>query len=495
MFKNMFKRSWLSTIRKPSRSVILVLILFVMANLMLATIAIKKSVAKTTDYAKDKLSGTVYLQADMSAMQKEMQNRRSNAPSSTSGTAAAPARFTMPEISESLVLGIAESQYVNGYTYSVNASANAASFTVVETEQNQREREMQEQIESQSSGNAMGRPSFQFDGAMSRGDTTIVGINNFAYASGVEDGSLTLLDGAAFSAENEAIISNELAVDNELDLDDTITIEKIAEEESEAVEITLKIVGIYQATSENFNYNTLYTDIDTARQLTEVEGVENVRFYLESASDKEAFLAEMAAKYPEIADNGLKLDIDDQAYQTMVGPIENVGKFATTMMWVVVIAAVAIITLMVVINVKDRRYEMGVLLSLGATRATIVGQIFVELAIVGTLAFMLATMTGNLVASKMGDALLQNQIAGEESTSTEAQGQFGGPGSMGGGMMPRPDQQASNVEQIEEINVSAGASEYAVLFGVGYLILLLAMVVPSVNILRVSPKTILSGKE
>ena len=40
MFKNMIKRSWLSTIRKPSRGIILISILFVMANLMLATIAI-----------------------------------------------------------------------------------------------------------------------------------------------------------------------------------------------------------------------------------------------------------------------------------------------------------------------------------------------------------------------------------------------------------------------------------------------------------------------
>ena len=71
MLKNMFKRAWLSTVRKPTRAAILMLILFVMANLMLATIAIKKSVAETTDYAKNQLSGVVYLQPDAAAMRSQ----------------------------------------------------------------------------------------------------------------------------------------------------------------------------------------------------------------------------------------------------------------------------------------------------------------------------------------------------------------------------------------------------------------------------------------
>ncbi len=58
----MVKRSWLSIKRKPSRSIILVVVLFVMANMLLATIAIKNSVSSATKYAKQQISGTVYLQ-------------------------------------------------------------------------------------------------------------------------------------------------------------------------------------------------------------------------------------------------------------------------------------------------------------------------------------------------------------------------------------------------------------------------------------------------
>jgi len=50
-------------------------------------------------------------------------------------------------------------------------------------------------------------------------------------------------------------------------------------------------------------------------------------------------------------------------------------------------------------------------------------------------------------------------------------------------------------EEFDKIDVSAGIKEYATIFGVGYLVIILAMIAPSVNIFRYQPKTILSGKE
>ena len=52
MFKNMLKRSWLSIRRKLSRTIILTLIMFVMANLVLAAIIVKSAVEVQMDCAK-----------------------------------------------------------------------------------------------------------------------------------------------------------------------------------------------------------------------------------------------------------------------------------------------------------------------------------------------------------------------------------------------------------------------------------------------------------
>jgi putative ABC transport system permease protein len=540
MFKSMLKRSWLSTIRKPSRTVILMLILFVMANLMLATIAIKNSVGVSMDAAKEKLGGIVYLTTDSEKIQEQMQAQRESAESdSDSDEAAEQPSFTMPTISEELAKNIGQSEYLSSSTYSLSATANASSYTAVETSQNQREREMQEQFNnmreqvegveeeynsardnynSRTSGGGPGgggsgtRPNFSFnmnidiaDPTLSGGDTTLQGIDDFNYVSEVEAGTISLVDGEAYTAEstNAVIVSEQLLDDNSLGVGETIVLKTVADE----TEITLTIVGSYKSTDvdengeDTFNNNTIYLNIATAKQFMTAEQLENltvnnVKYYLAKAEEKEAFLAWADEKFAEQLTN-LKLDIDDSSYQTMVGPIENVGSFANVVMWIVIVAAVVIITLIVVINVKDRRYEMGVLLSLGAKRTGILGQVFLELVIVGTVGFVLSLGTSQLIADKMGDGLLAQQVAASsDSEETETDSPTGGPMSGGRGARFGVQTTAStNVKAIDEINVSAGAVEYLTLFGVGYLVLIIAMILPSVNILRYQPKTILSGKE
>jgi putative ABC transport system permease protein len=532
MFKNMIERSWLSTIRKPSRSIILVLILFVMANMMLATIAIKNSVDISMQAAKEKLGGTVYLTTDTEKLQEQMQSMRGQ---SGSGERVG---MSIPTISESLARGIGESEFLSASTFSISITANASSYTTVDTVQNQREREMQEQFQnmrnqvndaqdeynsardqfnSQNMGGGRmgGGGGFSFnlnmdisDPTLSGGDTTIQGIDDFSFVSEVEAGTISLVDGTIYDvgAEGVVIVSQQLLDDNDLNIGDTIALKAISDE----TEITLTIVGAYQSTSldengeDSFNNNTIYVSRTTAKKFMTSEQMENltvtnVKYYLAKAEEKDAFLAWATENFGDKME-GLKLDIDDASYQTMVGPIENVGSFAGIVMWIVIIAAVVIITLMVVINVKDRRYEMGVLLSLGAKRSSILGQIFLELVIVGTTAFVLSLGTGQLIATKMGETLLAQQVesAEEEPANEMVAGPMGG--SMRGSStmtMRRFGQPTAspNAKAIDEIDVSAGVSEYLTLFGAGYLILIMAMIIPGVNILRYQPKTILTGKE
>ena len=531
----MLKRTWLSTIRKPSKTIILVLILFVMANLLLATLAIKNSVTVSTDAAKEKLGATVYLQPDTESLFDRMQTSRE------SGETDGPLQFSLPTISESLATSIANSKYIKDFTYSLTATANASSYTVVQTAQNERERQfrdaldstrdqMQGQIDdfnsardrfnSSNSGGGGGMRiigggvpggnfSFNFnldtsDPTLARGDTQIEGINAFDFISDVESGNLTIIDGTAFdeSTENGVVISTELAEANSLHVGDRLTFKTTTDD---AAEISMTIVGIYKTSTEDFDYNTIYTNITSAKQFLSDQSpenltVNNVRYYLTSASIKDDFLAETSTTHPDLATDGYKLDIDDSSYQTMVGPIEKVGSFATTIMWIVVIAAVVIITLIVVINVRERRYEMGVLLSLGAKRTNILGQIFIELVLVGTIGFALSLGTSQLLARQMGEGLLADQVE----ASQQSQEENDTPGSSRGtsatiGRMPiqigGPSSTPQSADPIKDIDISAGPAEYLTLFGLGYLILLLAMIAPSINILRYQPKTILTGKE
>lgn len=489
----MLKRSWLSIIRKPGKAVLIGLILFAMANLVLASTAIKGAVSESMSYAKSTLGGTVYLQADIEKLRSQMQQNQ-NGGGFTPGERPQIAR---PDIPLSMVTSIADSEYVKDYTYGLSTQAKASGFTPIESESNFPGGGMR-------MFNSAGESETELEG-----DITISGINAYAFISGVESDTMKITDGEYFdeTTDDQVIISYDLASSNSLSVGDKISLQNIYDSSSHEV----TVIGIYDLTEEqSFGSpeNTVYMNTETAAKFLSSEQfsdgdytVQNVRFELNNPEGADAFIKEAGAKFPNLESDNLALSIDTSTYEQMVGPIESVGNFATTIFWIVVVASVAIITLIVMINVKDRRYEMGVLLSLGASKINVTAQILVELLIVGTIAFMVSIGTGTLVASAVSQGLLDSQIAMSEEQSENnfgrpgaAMGGSGGPQMMiRGGMFGQGSQ--SNVEAIDSIDVNAGPADYMLLFIVGYGVIILALALPAWNIVKYQPKTILAGKE
>jgi len=501
MFKNMLKRAWLSTIRKPTRSIILATLFFVMANMILATVVIQSSVNRSIDYAKETLSGIVYLQPDMEAIRERAM---ANMPNPSQGQPTS-IRIGRPDIPVDMVNDIADSKYVKDYTYGISGRADANGFDPIESDNGM-------------SGGMMIGGNGSFTRSRAMGNMTILGINSFAFVAGVDSGDVKLADGNIFdeTTNNSVMISYGLASENGLKVGDTIRLDTVSMgEEAEVRTIELTIIGIYDTTADNADPNTIYMNTETAAQFN-LEGsgevpdnysVQNVKYYLTNAEYKDAFIAEANDKYPNLADDDLTLNIDDSAYQQMAGPIESVGSFAAVILFIVVIASVAIITLIVTINIKDRRYEMGVLLSLGATRKNIIGQIALELVAVATVGLILSIGTSTFLAQAMGDSMLSSQISMNEQRSEtnfgrgmNASGQQGGgrpmtSQRMGGGPINIMGGSNSDAEPIDEIDISASLSDYLILFISSYIIIAVSLIIPSINILRYQPKTILTGKE
>lgn len=509
MFKSMFKRAWLSITRKPSKTVILAIVMFVMANLVLASIAIKNAVKESTRFAKESLGSTVYLTADMDKLREEAQANMEQG-SDDGGGGFTRIRIERPTIYVDLVKNIANSSYVKDYTYGINATAEESGFDAIEEEEN-------------SSG--FGGMTIRMGNSM-YGNMSIVGINSYAFISQVQDKTMEIIDGDYFdeSTDGGCIISNDLATQNGLKVGDTIKLinkeidmenydprsnEDPTVTSSETIEV--KIIGIYDVNADNFNYNTIYMNVETAAKFLKADnynddgnyGVENVAYYLTNPEYADAFKEEVNSKYPNLSDDKLKLDINNDAYEQMAGPIESVGSFADTVLWIVIIASILIITLIINNNIKDRKYEIGVLMSLGGTKKNVIGGFLVELIIIGTIGFALSIGTSYFLADTMGKSMLESQVS---SANEQSENNFGRPGAggmggnRGGGFVINGGTiggtiNNANVETIDNIDVSVSVGDYALLFLIGYLIAGVAMVLPSMNIVKYEPKTILTGRQ
>ncbi|MCY9072858.1 ABC transporter permease, partial [Bacillus inaquosorum] len=101
--------------------------------------------------------------------------------------------------------------------------------------------------------------------------------------------------------------------------------------------------------------------------------------------------------------------------------------------------------------------------------------------------------TGNLVANQLGNQLLSQQISSSTDSTQTASGQMpGGGGGMGGGMFGHS---SANVDVIDSLNVAVSMNDMLVLGGIGIFIAIIATLLPSISVLRLHPKTILTKQE
>jgi putative ABC transport system permease protein len=191
------------------------------------------------------------------------------------------------------------------------------------------------------------------------------------------------------------------------------------------------------------------------------------------------------------------INSDDASYQMVKSSMKSVTGFANKIVWLVVIAGTIILALIVILMIRERRYEIGVLLSLGESRMKIIAQFFVELLVVLVVGVGVAGVGGKFV----GDKLAQ-QIVSTQTTTTSTTSQMGGmPGGAGNAQGGAPSGQMGNranamaTQKQKETKLSTQVTPQAILLliAVGLVIIFIAILVGAGGILRLQPKKVLIG--
>lgn len=179
-----------------------------------------------------------------------------------------------------------------------------------------------------------------------------------------------------------------------------------------------------------------------------------------------------------------KILVSSDKYDSVAGPVKGMSRISKLVLIVSVIASIFIITLVVILFLRDRKHELGIYLSLGETRSKVVGQIVIEVVAVALLAITLSVFSGNFLAKSFSSSLIATQTTDN-------------PDEM---MMMDPDSWALN--NISSTNVSEGdvvdaydiklTPTYIILFYiVGLGVILVSTVAPLVYIMRLNPKKIM----
>ncbi|MBD0739354.1 ABC transporter permease [Streptomyces sp. CBMA29] len=173
---------------------------------------------------------------------------------------------------------------------------------------------------------------------------------------------------------------------------------------------------------------------------------------------------------------GFRFDVNDKAYRDQVLPLRRVAAFAGALVWLIALCGAAILGLVVLLTVKERRAELGMLLALGERKWKLIGQHTVEVTVLLLPALGVAALAGQSLAHRAGETLLARE-------------QYGGAASDKGGTPAAP----ADTLAAPDIRMSAG--DLGKVAGIGLGIALVSTVLPGVGILRLHPRSILTDTE
>ncbi|MBE1866131.1 ABC transporter permease [Bacillus subtilis] len=487
---NFIKRAFWNMKAKKGKTLLQLFVFTVICVFVLSGLTIQSAAQKSSELARQELGGSVTLQVDR---QKQMEKQQDSGEKRS---------FESTPIKVSDANKLAALDHVKSYNYTTSASANAGNFDAIESSSSSSSDSSSSSSSStakNSQGGGQGGPQ------MVQADLSIEGVISTTLVDDFSDGDSKITDGRAITksdvGKKVTVINETLAEENDLSVGDSITIESATDEDTT---VKLKIVGIYKTTSsgddqaQNFSflnpYNKLYTPYTATAALKGDDyknTIDSAVYYMDDAKNMNAFVK--AAKKTSIDFDTYTLNTNDQLYQQMVGPIENVASFSKNVVYLVSVAGAVILGLIVMMSIRERKYEMGVLLAIGEKRWKLIGQFLTEILIVAVFAIGLASVTGNLVANQLGNQLLSQQISSSTDSTQTSSGQMpGGGGGMGGGMFGHS---SSNVDVIDSLNVAVSMNDMLILGGIGILIAIIATLLPSISDLRLHPKTILTKQE
>ena len=483
----MIKNALLSLKKNIGKTILLFVIIVVITNLVIAGLSIQSATKKSMDQIRSSLGNDVTLSVDFRNM---MENRK-------------PSEAVSNETSLTTTMAdsLKDLKYVKNYNYQISTSANSNSISAVETA-------------SDNSNNQQdtNKPNDQPEQASNQVDFTISANTTMKYLDSFTNNNYKLTKGRLLTTKdqntNNCVIETNLASDNDLSVGDTFTITTTVNDEIITQELT--IVGIYEIQSTNeigsahFNnpVNTIYTDLSIGQTLTgSSENITSAIYYLDDPENAEAFV-ELAKKKSDIDFDTFSLDANNRLYQQNASSLESMKSFAKMFVWIVVIAGSAILCLILALTIRNRYYEIGVLLSLGQSKVKIIAQQLIEVGLIAVVAFVISLGTGQLTSHYMGNML--------ESSSSSNVMQMGQKGDQPNDNQNQSDsnQQKNNTQTKEnflgnmmqgpsnqELDVSITGENVIQLAGVTATICIVSIAVPAAYVLRLTPRQILSRKE
>ncbi len=512
------KNAWKSIIRNKGRNLLMIIIALVIALSACVSLSIREAASKAKEETLSSLTVKAQLSFDRTSMMTQMNGESSQGTGKTDrgkfdfnslrGTA-----LTLDDYMNYADLLDENDSYYYTLTVSMNASDEILPYGTEESSET-------ETMESQFGGRGGKGMMMQ-----ASGDFSVTGYSDYTAMLSMfgNDGTYSVTDGEMFSEtsdEYECIISDELAMYNEISVGDMVTlVNPDCSDESYAVKVT----GIYTNSASDTG-NSRFSFIDPANNIymnasalgkiiAESENSANVSdddetasavltsetgftYVLSSADNYYAF--EEKANEKGLPENYILSSADLSAYEESIAPLETLSTMTGWFFVIVLIIGGIILVVLNIFNLRERKYEVGVLTAIGMKKSKVALQFVCELFIITFTAIIIGTGSGAVMSVPVTNSLLESQIEKVQEADDEVAQNFG--------MQGRGDKQSfnrggfANMNQKTEVNYIdsvSSATDFTVIVQlvlVGLLLTIISSLAALITIMRYEPLKILSSR-
>lgn len=531
-----FKNAWKNITRNKGRNLLIGLIIIVIAASCAVTLAIRQSATDIVNSYEEKNPIKASISMNRNALMEDLKDGEKTQEEMIA------AFNDIENLTEEEIISYGTSDYVKEFFYTYSLGVNAKDIkeatdslvketTEVKTETNSSSWGQPRDGDSQGFPRGPGginqtkkttttKTEKIFNEKALNGAFTLMGYNSYEDMTEFINGDYVITSGEVSSdfTSSSCVISEELASLNELEVGDTIT---IVSPEDEDVTLKLEITGIYKENTDDANNtssmfsasaNKIITNVSMVKKLCEkddeLEANITPTFILKSKDVVEDFQKEVEEKglnkYYTVTNNLEELE-------NATSSIQNVKIFATTFLIITLIIGAVVLSVINMINIRERKYEIGVLRTIGMKKSKVSIQFMLELLIVSVVGLMLGALAGSFMSVPVANNLLKQEINNSTSAYQDVSKNFGH--DLNENSTPDGEKENSNtsenhgknnffdynfgianIKQVDEINAVVDFNVLLKLLGIGILLTLLSSLVSMIVISRFSPLTILKER-
>ena len=536
--------------RSKGRSILIGIIALVIAVSACIGLSIRQASESAKASALEDLSVTATIQYDRASVMGEMSGGR---PSGNGSGGRPSMSFDKNQFAgmmgNSSTLSLEEYQKyasaesVDDFYYTLTAYFNGSeNFSPVsdETEDSDSDSELEESF---GSGGMSGFPGGMGGGKDfmrgASGDFSIIGYSSDSSMTAFVNGNASIVEGSMFeegTSELLCVISEELAMYNSLSVGDTII---ISNPSLESETYTLTIAGIYTSSENNdfsmsmfgasqdpanriyMSANALQTVIDASSAASttitddngresesKVTGSLDATYTFANADAYYAFEDETRAL--GLSDSYKVSSTDITAFENSIAPLNTLSTMAGWFLLVILIIGGVILVVLNIFNVRERKYEVGVLTAMGMKKWKVATQFICEILVVTMVAVIIGAAIGAVSSVPVTNALLAGQVESQSSQQSQVDKNFGRPQNMpngnmggmpsnmpdmGGGKNPFGDMFGGAANYITEVDSAMNLTVVFQMIGVGLLLTLIASAASVLFIMRYDPLKILANRD